>query len=99
MLKVPNICSKTFRNRSQNGTLSGCRVFRRILCNSSFFITETYSARTSLTAPPELPANREKEIAPAVQTSTSRSPPLLRVAVANAPTASPTMETLVTVSV
>src|SRR5580704_5404382 len=43
MLKVPNICSKTFRNRSQNGTLSGCRVFRRILCNSSFFITETYS--------------------------------------------------------
>src|SRR5260370_38733839 len=31
MLQVPNICSKTFRNRSHDGTLPACRVFRGIL--------------------------------------------------------------------
>jgi hypothetical protein len=44
---------KTFRNRSQNGTLCGCRVFRRILCNSSFFITETYSGKAARVAEQE----------------------------------------------
>jgi hypothetical protein len=38
MLQVPNICSKTFRSRSYDGTSAGLQSFSEIsLCKQLFF--------------------------------------------------------------
>ena len=47
MFQVPNICSKTFRSRSYDGTSARLQSFSGN-ASSSFFITETYSRQTML---------------------------------------------------